>query len=167
MLRSTFACLGCVLVIIIFPGVGVFGPDKPNFSGSYTLKEIIGPGKAKKLGWTLRVFQTDSAVEITRVQDGHQYVNKFQLDSSERACVIPGKPAGRCKAKLVPKRLVVDLSYTRQPDDQHQAVAMHETGRWELSLDSKTLKIRTDVDPFQIGNRTAVPDPHTEIYIRN
>jgi hypothetical protein len=95
MLRSTVARLGCVLVIIIFPGVGVSAPDKPHFSGSYTLKEIIGPGKAKKLGWTLRVLQTDSAVEITRVQDGHQYVNKSQLDSTEGACVIPGKPAGR------------------------------------------------------------------------
>jgi hypothetical protein len=57
-------------------------PQKHDFSGSYTLKKMSGaPKQEKGEVWTLHVNQSESAIEVTRVQNGHQYlVNAGKLN---------------------------------------------------------------------------------------
>jgi hypothetical protein len=145
--------------------------DKRDFSGLYMLKEKTKQPKPEKgEAWTLRVTQTATAVEVTRVMDSHQNVNKFPLDGSEGPYVSPGGPTGTCKAQLKSKYLILDTFVTSHPQPNGPAVQMHTRERWELSSDSKTLKIRTDVDFPQFSgilNGFQVVEPWSEIYTRN
>jgi len=149
----------------------VIAADKRDFSGSYTLKEKTDASKLQKgKASTLRVIQTESAIEITKVVDGHQNVNKFPLDGSEGKYTSPGGPTGTCKAQFKSKYLILDTIVTTHPQPNGPPVQMHTRERWELSPDSNTLKIRTDVDFPQLSrtlNGFQVVEPWSEIYIRN
>lgn len=145
--------------------------DKRDFSGSYTLKENTkAPRLQKGEAWTIRVAQTESAIEVTRVMDGHQNLNKFPLDGSEGRYVSPGGPTGTCKAQFKGKYLILDTFITTRPQPNGPLVQMHTRERWELSSDAKTLKIHTDVDFPQFSgtlNGFQVFEPSSEIYTRN
>jgi hypothetical protein len=76
----------CILILAALLGLvaGTLGADKLDFSGSYTLKKTTGAAKpAKSEVWVLGVNQSESAIEVTRVLNGRQYVNKFPLEGSE------------------------------------------------------------------------------------
>jgi len=145
--------------------------DKRDFSGSYILKEKTGASKLEKSkASTLRVNQTESAPEVTRVIDGHQNVNKFPLDGSEGTYVSLGGPTGTCTARFKSKYLILDTFVTTRPQPNGPIVQMHTRERWELSSDSKTLKIRSEVDFPQFSgtlNGFQVVEPWSETYIRN
>src|ERR1700676_3026725 len=90
-----------MLAVLLGAVVSTVAADKFDFSGSYTLKKTSSAAKPDKgEDWTLRVSQSESAIEVTRVLNGHQYVNKFPLDGSEGKYVSPGGPKGTCKAQL-------------------------------------------------------------------
>ena len=160
-----------MLAVLLGAVASIVAADKFDFSGSYTLKKTSGaakPGKSEV--WILRVNQSESAIEVTRELNGRHYVNKFPLDGSEGKYVSPGGPTGTCKAQLKSKSLILDSFVTTHPQPNGPAVQMHTRERWDLSSDSNTLKIHTDVNFPQFSgtlNDFQVVEPWTEIYIRN
>jgi hypothetical protein len=166
--RSAYALMLAALLGVVAATVAA---DKLDFSGSYTLKKTTGAAKPESGEvWTLSVSQSKSAIEVTRVLNGHRYVNKFPLDGSEGTYVSPGGPTGTCKAQLKSRSLNLDSFITTHPQPNGPAVQMHTRERWELSSDSNTLKIHTDVDFPQFSgtlNGFQVIEPWSEIYIRN
>lgn len=164
--RSAYA-----LVLATLLAAAAFAVDKLDFSGSYNLIKTTGAAKpAKSEAWTLRVVQTESAIEVTRVLNGHQYVHKFPLDGSEGPYVSPGGLMGTCKAQFKSKSLILESFITSHPDPHGPDVQVHTRERWELSSDSNTLKIHTDVDFPQFSGTLPgfqVVQPWSETYIRN
>ena len=162
-----------ILILTALPGLVAItlGADKLDFSGLYTLKKTTGGAKsAKDDVLELRVSQSESAIEVTRVLNGHQYVNKFPLDGSEGTYFSPGGPTGTCKGQLKSKYLILDSFVTSHPQPNGPAVQMHTKERWELSSDLKALRIRTEVDFPQFSgtlNGFQVVEPWSETYIRN
>ena len=160
-----------ILAALLGLAAGTLGADKLDFSGSYTLKKTTGAAKpAKGEVWVLRVSQSESAIEVTRVLNGHQYVNKFPLDGSEGAYVSPGGSTGTCRGQLTSKNLILNSFVTSHPQLNGPAVQMHTKERWELLSDLKTLRIRTDVDFPQFSGTLSgfqVVEPWSETYVRN
>lgn len=142
--------------------------DRPDFSGSYSLKSANGSKSGEV--WTLQVIQTESALNVTKVADGHPNINKFPLDSGDGAYASPGGPIGTCKGQFKGRKMILDMFVTTRPQPNGPAVQMHTRERWELSKDSRTLTIHSDVDfPKFSGllNGYQVVQPWSEIYIRN
>ena len=144
--------------------------DKRDFSGSYTLKASKGTSKSETgKAWTLRVTQSESTIEVAREADGQQNINKFPLDGSEGTYISPGGPTGTCKAQFKSKYLILDKFVTTHPQPNGPAVQMHTRERWELSADSNTLTVRSEVDFPQysgILKGFQVVEPWSEIYTR-
>jgi hypothetical protein len=143
--------------------------NKPDFSGSYSLTGSKAALKLKKGALsTLRVVQNQSAVEITKVMDGHQNVNKFRLDGTEDLYKSPGGPKGTCKAKFKGKALILETLITVRPEPNGPVVQIHTREKWNPSSDSKTLTIRSEVDsPNSPLSGFQIIEPWSEIYIRN
>ncbi|MGB2590253.1 MAG: hypothetical protein WBG02_16190 [Candidatus Acidiferrum sp.] len=160
-----------MLTLLLGVMASIVAADKFDFSGSYTLKKTSGaakPGKGEV--WTLRVSQSESAIEVTRELNGRQYVNRYPLDGSEGKYVSLGGPTGTCKAQLKSKSLILHSFVTTHPQSEGPAVQIHRRERWDLSSDSNTLKIHTDVSFPQFAgilNGFQAVKPWTEIYIRN
>lgn len=118
--------------------------------------------------WTLQVSQTESAIEVTRVMDGHQNMYKCPLNSGEGKYPSPDGTAGTCKAHLKGRSLVLETLVTTHPQPNGPTVQVHTIARWELSSDLKTLTIKSDVDfPGSPLNDFQLVEPWTEIYTRN
>lgn len=158
-----------LLVALLLVASTMVAADKPDFSGSYTLTGSKGAFKLKKGEvWTLRVTQTESAIDVTKVAAGHQNINKFPLDGGEGTYTSPGGQTGTCKAQFKGKNVILDIFVTTHPQPNGPAVRIHTRERWELSSDSKTLTIRNDVDfPQSPLNGFQVIEPWSEIYSRN
>ncbi len=116
-----------------------------NFTGTY-----VHPGQkgASDLDpeVTLEVAQSDGAIEVTREEQGSKTTNRFSLNGAESDCVSPGDVAGKCKARLKGKTLI--LEYVVLSNDQTTGATVHirTTEEWQLSGDSKTLTIKLHVD---------------------
>lgn len=143
--------------------------NKPDFSGSYTLKHGKKAPKGEREGaWTLQVRQTESAIQVTRGIDGHQNTNEFPLNGGEGRYVSPGGPTGTCKARWKGTALVLDSLIIAHPQTDGPAVQIHTKERWTLSSDLQTLTIRSDVDfPGSPVNNFQLVEPWTETYSRN
>jgi hypothetical protein len=160
-----------VFAVLLGAVAGAVAADKVDFSGSYTLKKTTEISKQEKgVVRTLHLSQSETAIEVTRVQDGHSYVNTFPLDGSTGKYVSPGGPTGTCKGEFKSKSLILDSYVTARARPDSPALEMHTRERWELSSDSKTLKIRTDVEFPQLTstlNGFQVIEPWTETYTRD
>jgi hypothetical protein len=159
---------------LIFAAVFLMGSilvaaERPNFSGSYTLKSGKGDSKSSKGSvWTLSVTQTDLAIEVTRVMDGQKNVNRYSLDGTEGTYTSPGGLPGQCKGQFKGKNLILESVVPTHPLPNGPALDLHTRERWELSSDLNKLTIHNDVDVHQIPlNGYQVIEPWTETYIRN
>ncbi|MGD0130695.1 MAG: hypothetical protein ABSE57_01570, partial [Bryobacteraceae bacterium] len=152
----------------LVPPVTAAAGDKPNFSGSYLLTGSKGAFKFKKgTSQTVQVVQTESTIEITRTTEGLKNVNNTPLDGTEGVYNSPGGPRGKCAARFKGKSLVLDTLVVTRPQPKGPDVQIHTRERWELSSDSKTLTIRSDVDfPGSPVNDFQLIEPWTEIYSR-
>jgi hypothetical protein len=141
---------------------------KTDFSGSYTVTGSKGAFKAKGSSWSIRVVQTETTIEISKTIEGKENLNTFQLDGSEGVYTSSGGQRGIGKAQLKGKMLILETFIKAQPQPNAPAVQIHTRERWELSLDSKTLTIRSDVDfPNSGVGGFQVIEPWAEIYKRN
>lgn len=141
---------------------------RPDFSGSYTLTGSKGAFKAKGASWSIRVVQTEATIEILKTMDGKEDLNTFQLDGSESVFTSSGGQKGTGKAQFKGKTLILETFITTRPQPNGPAVQIHTRERWELSADSKTLTIRSDVDFPNPGlGGFQVIEPWSEIYKRN
>jgi hypothetical protein len=116
-----------------------------DFTGKYVHKGQKGNSDIDP-EVTLEVAQKNGAIEITREELGTKTTNRYTLDYSEADCLTPGDLAGKCKARLKGKSLIVE--HVVLSDDHTSGVPVHirTIEDWQLSSDSKTLTIRLYVD---------------------
>jgi hypothetical protein len=127
--------LCCLLLFVITAAA----QGKSNFSGTYALTALKGEHTAKALPKnTMKVTQNGGSIEIVEsFDDGKTLTRKFALDGSESKNLTSGGVPTTDKAQIRGKSLVIRSSY-RLP----AGGAVHESETWNLSADSKTLKIR-------------------------
>jgi hypothetical protein len=165
-------CLGLTALFPLAPTT--LCADKRDFSGSYTLKQKSGAKleKGNVSTSTLQVTQTEFEIEVTKIVEGRKNVNRFPLNGSPGTYLAPSGTRGTCKAQLESKYLLLDMFVTTLPGVNTSKTQMHTRERWELSSDSKTLKIQTDVDFPQPsgalkGFQVIDIEHWSETYIRN
>jgi hypothetical protein len=145
------------------------GPEKPDFSGSYTMTGVKGGSKSEKPGNSaLQVTQTDTAIEVTRIIDGKGSMNRFKLDGTETPYRSDGGAQGIGTARFKGKTLTIDTQVAARLQATGPAVQIHTKEQWTLSADLNTLTIRTDVDFPNSGlGGFQVIEPWSEIYTRS
>lgn len=150
------ACVACIGLVVAWSANAGLAADKVNYSGKYSLQE----GKATSGSEThsiLSVVQNEDSIEITRVEQGRRTTNLYPLNGSDGDYTSPGGVSGRCKAQLKGKNLVVESVVTARPQPNAPPMRIHTKERWQLSADSKTLTIKSDVDfPDAPGDVSAV-----------
>jgi hypothetical protein len=166
MTRLLFRMLFAVLFLM---GSTITAGERPNFDGSYTMTGRKGEAKSAKYDhWTMSVAQTEVAIKVTRMMESGTSVNNFPLDGTEGSYTSPKGVVGKCKGQFKGKDLILESIVTSKPAPNGPAVEVRTRERWELSSDSRTLTIRSDVDfPLSPINGFQVIEPWTDIYSRN
>lgn len=105
----------------------------------------------------LEVVQSESAIEITRVESGKRTTSRCPFSGAVGDYTSPGGLGGTCKAQLKGKNLIVESVVLTHPQPTAR-VRIHTKDRWQLSGDTKTLTIKSDVDfpDFPAGVSAAV-----------
>ena len=135
-------CVGFVVAGSVNIGLAAEGV---NYSGKYLAQEKkTAPGG--KIDPTLGVVQTEDSIEITRMEYGSKTTNKCPLNGSDGDYRSPSGVPGKCKAKLKDKYLMLEFVVTTRPQPNGPPVRIRTKERWQLSSDSKTLTIKSDVD---------------------
>jgi hypothetical protein len=109
-----------------------------DFSGKYVSKS----GKGTE--YFLEVVQTESSINIVRIEGGKTIKNVCPLDGSEGEYVSSGGVPGKCKARFKGKNLVIESMVVTHPAGSAQTVRVQTTERWQLSSDTKTLTIKSE-----------------------
>jgi len=150
-------------------GTAGMAGDKANYSGKYSMQAgKATPGSASVP--TLEVIQNQSNIEITRVEDGKRTSNKYPLDGSEGDYKSPGGVLGKCKAQWKGKYLVLESVVVSRPDASAPPVRVHTKEQWQLSADSNTLTVKSNVDfpdfPGELSKVAGAYGSGTQKYIR-
>jgi hypothetical protein len=144
-ISNLVACAACVGFLVACSGTPGMAADKANYSGKYSLQERK-TASGNKIDSTIEVVQSDDHIEITRMEQGRRMTNRYPLNGSEGAYTSPGGLAGKCKAQLKDKYLVLESEVTSKPSPNAPPVRIHTKERWQLSSDSKTLTVKSQVD---------------------
>jgi len=143
--------------------------DKANYSGKYSLQERKATS-GSETDSTLEVVQKEDGIEVTRVEQGRRTTSLCPLNGTEGDYMSPGGVAGKCKAELKGKYLILESVVVARPQLTAPPVRMHTKERWQLSPDSKTLTIRSDVDfpdyPAEVSAAVAPSTSRTQKYTR-
>jgi hypothetical protein len=156
----------CVLVLLLSLLVAS-AAETPDFTGSYTLTPAKHASQSvNDVIHTLTVVQTAKSIGVTKTMDGKPYTNTFPLDGAEGICYTQNQTKETCKGHFKGNHLFLESTLITHPLEDGPLVIIHTKERWQLSPDSKTLTIHTDVDaPLLPG--VHMEDPWTEIYSRN
>jgi hypothetical protein len=140
--------------------------ETPDFSGSYTFTPAKHASKSvKDVIETLTVVQTASAIVVTRITDGKQHTNTFPLDGGEGVCYTENHTKATCKGHFKGNQLFLDSTVITHPLSEGPLVVIRYKERWQLSPDSKTLKIHQEVEaPL---SPASIEEPWTDVYTRN
>jgi len=134
--------------------------ESPNFSGTYALTALKGEHKAKTLPKnTLKVTHNADSLEIVEsFEDGKSLTRKYALNGGESKNLTSGGVPTTDRVEVKGKTLIIRSTY-----GSRAGVTIHETEKWELSADSKTLRIR---DQTQVEGAPMLDDTLNEIYQR-
>jgi hypothetical protein len=148
--------LCCLLLFAIIS----LAQETANFSGTYALTALKGEHTAKTLPKNImKVTQNGSSIEVVEsFDDGKGLTRKYALDGGESKNLTSGGVPTTDKAEIKGKTLVIHSSY-RLPT----GVTVHETEKWDLSADSKTIKIRQQT---QFDGMSMLDDTLNETYQR-
>lgn len=152
-IHSSLCCL------LLFATTAV-AQENPNFSGTYALTALKGEHTPKTLPKnTMKVTQKEGTLEVVEsFDDGKTLTRKYALDGSESKNLTSGGVPTTDRAEIKGKTVVIRSSY-RLPT----GVTVHETEKWELSADSKTIKIRQQT---QFEGMSMLDDTLNETYQR-
>jgi hypothetical protein len=168
--RIAARSIAIVLLLSFGSMASTVAADKLDFSGSYTLTKRIPSEKSNKNDVsTLRVHQDELAIEVTRIFNGQEFSNRFPLDGSEGKYVTENGLPGSCKGQFKSKSLILEWLVPTHPQSNGPVVLLHKKERWDLSSDSKTLKIHSEIDAPQYSKMLMgyqVIPPWTDIYTR-
>jgi hypothetical protein len=156
------ACIALVASMVIAGSAA----DKINYSGKYALQGR----KAAVSDSTLEVIQDQDNVEVIRVERGRKTTNRYPLDGSDEDCTSSGGVPGKCKAQLKDKYLVLESVIAVSPQPNAPSIRIHTKERWQLSADSKTLTVKSNVDfpdaPAEVSGVVGAEVSGTEKYTR-
>jgi hypothetical protein len=152
-MHSSLCCL------LLFASTAV-ARKNPNFSGTYALTALKGDHTAKTLPKNImKVTQNSETLEIVEsFDDGKTVTRKYALNGGESKNLTSGGVPTTDKAEIKGKTLLIRSSY-RLPT----GVTVHETEKWDLSADSKTIKIRQQT---QFDGMSMMDDTLNETYQR-
>ena len=152
-------------VILIFFTVGTFGATNPNFSGTYAAQQ-----KSSGKSIMLRVVQSDSAVEVTRISGDKPSTNRFPLDGSEGEYKTESGVRGKCKGHVKNQTLVLESLVAPPARAGSPSIRFHTIEEWQLSRDGNTLTIKTEIQspdmPPDIMSAAIPNNPMKEKYQR-
>ncbi|MBZ5511121.1 MAG: hypothetical protein LAN70_08110 [Acidobacteriia bacterium] len=156
-------------VLFICFAAAAFAATKPDFSGTYTAQQK-NDSKSTAASVVLRVVQSDSAVEVTRVNGDKSTTNRFPLDGSEGDYTTETGVRGKCKAHVKNETLVLESLVASPGRTDRPSIRFHTTEQWQLSLDRNTLTIKTDIKspdmPPDVMAAAFPNNPRTEKYQR-
>jgi hypothetical protein len=115
---------------------------KPDFSGNYALQQKKGDSP---ISTSIRVVETESVVEVTRVFGDRFVTNKFPTDGSEGDYVTEAGVHGKCRAQVKNDALVLESLVASRPNANAPALRFDTIEEWRLSADSRTLTIKTEI----------------------
>jgi hypothetical protein len=131
-----------LFVFVICLAAAGSAATKPDFSGNYAAhqKKSDKPPTA-----SLRVVQTESAVEVTRIYGDKSLMNRFPLDGSEGDYTTETGVRGKCKAHLKNDTLVLESLVASPPPANAPSLRFDTIEEWRLSADARTLTIKTEI----------------------
>ena len=115
---------------------------KPDFSGDYGAQQ---KKSNKPTAASIRVTQTDVAVEVTRIYGDKSVTNKFPLDGSEGEYVTESGARGKCKAQFKNDTLVLEYLVASPAKANAPSIRFDTVEEWRLSADVRTLTIKTEI----------------------
>lgn len=135
MLKTLFA------VSLCFATIG-WAATRPDFSGNYAvqLKKSDKPASV-----SIRVAQTESAVEVTRIYGDKSVTNRFPLDGSEGDFTTETGVRGKCRGQFKNDSLVLESLVASPPKANSPSLRFDTIEEWRLSADAKTLTIKTEI----------------------
>jgi hypothetical protein len=161
MLKKLFIFAACVATI-------AWAATKPDFSGNYSAQQKKGD-KAIKV--SLRVTQTDSAVQVTRIYGEKSVTNSFPLDGSEGDYTTEAGVRGKCKAQLKGDTLVLESLVASHPSAGAPSIRFDTIEEWRLSADTKTLTIKAEIKSPDMSSSVMVAafpnNPSKDKYLRS
>jgi hypothetical protein len=167
-LFATVACMAWACLMTTFSAKLGLAADAQNYTGKYSLQE-------RKNGLVIsdsdiEVVQTENDLEVTTIHGGKRTTNRYPFDGSEADYVSPGGVPGKCKGQFKGRQLILDSTVASRPQPNAPIVRQHTKQRWQLSADSKTLTIQTDVDfpdvPASVSAAVAGDVSDKQKYIR-
>jgi hypothetical protein len=147
-----------------------FAATMPDFSGDYAAQAKKN-SKSTVPSAALRVVQTETAIEVTRLAGEKPVTNRFPLDGSEADYTTETGVRGKCKAQLKNDTLVLESFVVSRPDANGHSVRFHTIEQWRLSDDKKTLTVKTEIKlpdmPPEVSAAAFPNNPSTETYQRS
>lgn len=120
-----------------------FAVAKPDFSGTYAEQQESGKSTARLT--TLRVVQTEAAIEVTRAYGDKSVTNRFPLDGSEGDYITEAGVHGKCKAQLKNGTLLLESMTASPPTPNQPSIRFRTIEEWHMSRDMNTLTIKTEI----------------------
>jgi hypothetical protein len=148
------------LCLLLPLSIAAVAQENPNFSGTYALTALKGEHTAKTLPKNMmKVAQNGGTLEIVEsFDDGKNLTRKYNLNGGESKNLTSGGVPTTDKAEIKGKTLLIRSSYHLPT-----GVTVHETEKWDLSADSKTIKIRQQT---QFDGMSMLDDTLNETYRR-
>jgi hypothetical protein len=155
-----------VVFAICFATIG-WADTKPNFSGNYAAQQKKSD---KAITASVRVVQTESAVEVTRIYGDKSVTNRFPLDGSDGDYTTETGARGKCRAHMKNDTLVLESLVASRPNANAPSLRFDTIEEWRLSADAKTLTIKTEIKcpdmPADVMAAAFPNNPRTEKYQR-
>jgi hypothetical protein len=140
---------------------------RPNFSGNYAAQQKKSD---KAITASVRVVQSDSAVEVTRLYGDKSVTNRFPLDGSEGDYTTETGARGKCRAHMKSDVLVLESLVASPPNANAPSLRFDTIEEWRLSSDARTLTIKTEIKcpdmPADLMAAAFPNNPRTEKYQR-
>jgi len=156
-----------LFVVVISLATIAWAATKADFSGNYAAQQKKGD---KAITASLRVIQTDSTVQVTRVYGDKSVTNSFPFDGSEGDYTTETGVHGKCRAQLKGDTLVLESLVASPSKANTPSLRFDTIEEWRLSADSKTLTIKTEFKSPDMSAdvmAAAFPNnPRTEKYQR-
>jgi hypothetical protein len=156
-----------LFVFVIFLATIAWAAARSDFSGNYAAQQKKGD---KALTASLRVIQTDSTVQVTRIHGNESLTNSFPLDGSEGDYTTETGVRGKCSAQLNGETLVLKTLTAPPPKASAPSLRFEIIEEWRLSPDTKTLTIKTEIKspdmPTDVLSAAFPNNPRTEKYQR-
>jgi len=127
-------------IVLVAP---LLAATHPDFAGTFVSEKRKGSPDS---GSSIRVVQTDSYIEITRIDGNTTTTNRFPLDGSEGTYITETGVSGKSKARFEQEVLVLEYAVASRPSTDRPSIRFHTREVWKLSKDKNTLAIKTEID---------------------